>query len=89
MILYDPEVFAASERDNTALDENRTQKVDESASCTTDNPEQPTTGSDLNDKPTPGNGSISESDTDTKDTLDTEAESTTPIADEQSIEETH
>lgn len=84
VILYDPEVLAVSKRDNTTLNESSTQKVDESASSTTDNPEQLTTGSDLNDKPTPGNGSISESDTDTKDTRDTETESTTPIADEQS-----
>ena len=79
VILYDP----------IALNESNTQKVDESASSTTGDREKPDTESDLNDLPPSDNGSVSDSETDTRDTLGTEAESTTPIADEQSAEETH
>ncbi len=67
--------------DPIALNESNTQKVDESASSTTGDREKTTTESDLNDLSSADNGSVSNS--------ETEAESTTPIADEQSAEETH
>ncbi len=99
VILYDPKALADSIPEKKALDDSKG-KVDKSESSTI--PDQktsskkPATKSDLNDTPPADNETFSDSksltseiEAGTRDTLETEVESTTPIADGESEPETH
>ncbi len=95
VILYDPEVFSDSNRKNIALNESNGQ-VDRSESSIIPNPKKSATESEPNNTPPPNDETSSESkiltsetDTDTRDTLDTEAESTTPILPDESETKTN